>query len=216
MRQYGVLVLHHVNTPWAREQLLNCLTDSDPAIQRLAAVGLAIRGDDAVVPTLKWLYQTGDSSAAATACLAFERLGTREAIAALNELATEPNDVTRRAALADALVGISAPECVPGLLHLLSDDRVCPTAARSEEMARRALGALQTAGYALEPASHPTTAVSSQTVAERAAAGLARITGLREPFSSAAPAEERAQAERAWSEWYARRQADDNPPNGQR
>ncbi len=207
LRQYGVLVLHHLRTAWAREQLLERLVDPDPDIQRLAAVGLAIQGDEAVIPALKWLYRTGDANAAASACVAFEYLGTPEAVATLNELAAEPGDPARRAALVDALAGIGTAECVPGLLSLLSDDRLCDVPLRSDVMAQRALGFLQGEGYALKPSSRPTTAESPRTIAERAAAALVRITELRVPFSSSATAEQRAQAEQAWAAWYENQQS---------
>ena len=109
MRQYGVLVLQHVRTEWARERLLECVTDCDPNVQQLAAVGLAIHGDNAVIPTLKRLYQTGDASSATAACVAFEQLGTPAAITALDELAADPADPVRRAALVDALARLLPP-----------------------------------------------------------------------------------------------------------
>lgn len=205
VRQYGVLVLQHVRVPWARALLLEGLTDRDPSVQRLAALGLAMHGDNAVVPSLKWLYETGDAASANAACLAFERLGTPDAVAALDELTLAPADVARRAALIDALGEIGTVECVPALLRLLSDHRTCDVPSRADGMAQRALAGLQAEGYALAPASRPTTTTSVQTVAERAAAALARISGVNTPFSSAAPEEQRLAAEREWTEWYAGR-----------
>ncbi len=79
VRQYGVLVLQHVKTEWARARLLERLGDLDPDVQRLAAVGLAMHHDDAVIPALQSLYRTGDQSSAHAACWAFEYLGTQAA-----------------------------------------------------------------------------------------------------------------------------------------
>lgn len=206
VRQYGVLALHHVRSDWARERLLERLTDPDSSVQRLAAVGLAIHGDDGVIPELRRLYRTGDVSAASTACAALEYLATPAAIAAANELAAEPADAARRAALVDTLDAIGEPECVPALISLLSDHRVCDVPLRRDETARRVLSGLLAEGYPLVSSSMPTTAASPRTIAERAAAALARITGQDVPFASDATEEERSAAERQWADWHATRQ----------
>lgn len=206
IRQYGVLVLHHVKTEWARTRLLELLADPDLNVRRLAAVGLAIQGDDSVVPALKWFYQAGDDMSATAACLALERLGTPAATAALAELALEPANVDRCAALIDALEGIGTPACVPTLLQLLSDHRLCTAPTRSEETTQRALGALLSAGIPVTPSSQPTTGPQPGTIAERAAAALNRITRLDIPFSSGAPAEQRRAAEQRWAEWLENRE----------
>ncbi len=203
VRQYGVLALQHVKTEWARRRLLDALADPDVTVRRLAAVGLAIHGDESVIPALKWLYQVGDPSSATAACLALERLGTSAAIAALDELTLEPADVGHRAALIDALAGIGTTACGPALLRLLTDQRVCDLPPRSEEAAQRALQGMEAAGYPVGPASWPTTGARPHTVAERAAAVLAQITGLPEPFSSEGAEEQRAAAIRQWTEWLA-------------
>jgi hypothetical protein len=201
VRQYGALALQHVKTDWARQRLLALLRDPDEPVRRLAAVGLAIQFDERVIPTLKQYYETGDDDSAAAACLALERLGTPAAVAALAESAPRPADVARRADLIDALEGIGTPACVPALIALLSDDRPCDLPPRSEELTARALQGLAAAGYPRQPASLPTTGPRPHTVAERAAAALAQITGLDLPFSSDAPDEERAAAIRQWTQW---------------
>ena len=204
LRQDALLVLQRIQAPWAREQLVTCLSDRDPDVQRLAALGLAMQGDEAVIPTLKWLYQTGDATAADTACLALQRLATREAVRVLAELSVEPADPERRGALADALGSVGQAECVPALLQLLADDRIVATMTHADEMSRRASAALRGVGYAVGATSQPESHPAARTVAERAAVGLARITRLDPPFNSAAPAEARAAAERIWTDWYAR------------
>lgn len=200
VRQYGVLILQHVRAPWAQEALLAHLSDTDADVQRLAALGLAWHGDDRVVPALLWHYRTGDTAAATAACLALERLGTHAASEALFELAAEPADVVRRAALVDALAGINRPACGPALLRLLDDHRVCTTPRAADELARRAVAALQAEGQFVQLASRPAMA---ETVAERAADALARLTGVAAEFSSSAPPEQRAAAVAAWQAWVA-------------
>jgi len=209
VRQFGLLVLQHVRTPWAQALLLECLTDPDPCVQRLAALGLSKHGDNTVIPAVKWLYETGDDASANAACLALERLATPEAVAALDELTLEPADAERRAALVDALAGIARAECVPALLRLLSDNRICDIPTHAEVMARLALEGLLAQGYAGASASQPATGASRQTVAERAAAALARITAVNAAFSSAAPDEERQAARQQWADWHARRTRQD-------
>ena len=211
VRQYGVLVLHYVKTPWTREQLLRCILDPDPNIRRLAAIGLASHGDDSVIPTLKWLYLTGDSPAARTACLAFERLGTSNAVQALNELALQPANPPRRAALIDAVAGLRTERGVPALLALLDDHRVSETPSRSEEMAQHALEGLLSQGYVVQPSSQPTTSAASLTIAERAAEALGQITGVQMPFSSTADAKEWHAAKRRWTRWYEERSHSEPP-----
>ena len=203
VRQYGVLVLQHVKTEWARARLLERLGDLDPDVQRLAAVGLAMHHDDAVIPALQSLYRTGDQSSAHAACWAFEYLGTQAAIAAMSDLARDPAEPPRRAALVDALAGVGVPDCVPALLTLLSDERECARPLRLTEMAGRALAGLQGEGRVSPAASLPTAGPVPGTIAERAAAALARITGLDPPFTPDLSAEHRDQAKNQWRAWYA-------------
>ncbi len=200
-RQYGVLVLHHLRSDWARERLLDALRDADPAVRRLAAVGLAIHGDERVVPALRTLYRDSEPGSAAAACLALARLGTPTAVAALTQLASEPADVIRRAAVIDALGEIGAAACVPPLLALLDDERHCDAPAPDEEMAARALAALHAEGRALA-ASQPISAFRPRTVAERAAAALHRITRRGSPTAwMDLEASARAECRAEWSEW---------------
>ena len=204
-RQYGVLVLQHVKTPWARQRLLDLLTDQDPSVQELAALGLAVRGDDAVIPTLKWQYETGDAALAASACRAFEHLGTPEAVAALYEMAFQPADAVRRAALVDTLSGIGTAECVPALLELLTDERACDVPSRRESPPAGVVDRLRAAGYVVASTSAPATGATPRTVAERAATALARITAVNAPYSSDATEGERAAARQKWTAWWAAR-----------
>jgi len=202
VRQYGVLALHHVRTPWARRRLIDSVTDPDSSVRRLAAVGLAIHGDESVIPTLKWYYQAGDEHSATAACLALERLGTPAAIATLDELTLEPAEVARRAALVDALAGVSQPACVPPLLRLLSDHRTSAVPPRSAQTLQRALGVLQASGYPDQPFSAPATQALPRTIAERAADALGDITGVHAPFSSDTPEADRVNAQYGWQQWF--------------
>ncbi len=204
VRQYGIVLLQGLKTRWARGRLLDHMTDPDGDVRHLAAVGLALRGAAAVLPTLKRLYQGGDVPAARTACVALEYLGTSEAMRVLEE----PAAAERRAALVDALAGIGRAGCVPGLVRLLSDERVCDVSSPTEEAARRVWSGVQAEGYFAGVASLPATRPGGQTIAERAAAALGRITGLHGANWAASSPEERAAAGQQWLEWYARR-ADD-------
>ncbi len=191
VRQYGVLVLHHAKTAWARERLLDLLADSDASVQELAALGLAVRGDDAVIPTLKWQYETGSPATAAGACRAFEHLASPDALTAMYELAVQPADVERRAALVDTLAAIGLPECVPALLELLADDRPCASAARTAAPPVEIADRLRAAGYNVVTPTAPATYPRPTTIGERAAVALAGITAIDVSYSSDGPAEER-------------------------
>ncbi|MFQ5807939.1 MAG: hypothetical protein ACE5I3_15955, partial [Phycisphaerae bacterium] len=118
-----------------------------------------------------------------------------------------PADVGRRAALVDALAGIGTANCAEPLLGLLNDHRSCGVQTRSARLLERiaplaARGGLVETPLA-EPTSRPLAESSVQTIAERAAAALARITRLRPPFASALPDAQRADAERVWRDWVA-------------
>ncbi|MBU0637779.1 MAG: HEAT repeat domain-containing protein, partial [Planctomycetes bacterium] len=76
LRQHGVVVLQHVRTAWSRRKLLQMLRDRDQTVRELAALGLALHGDAAVIPDLCEMFVTGDDTAASAACVALERLGT--------------------------------------------------------------------------------------------------------------------------------------------
>jgi len=207
IRQFGVLVLQHVRSEWSRRRLLDLLEDPSEAVRELAALGLAIHDDPAITPELERLYTEGDTASGVAACLALERLATAQAVSALTRLVARPADVTRRAALVDALAAIGTPECVPPLLELLRDQRPCKTRPRSERWLER-LASLAAEGVFAhtpvhEPTTHPSTAAAPETIAERAAAALARITGLSPPFASDLPREQQADAERIWRQWAA-------------
>lgn len=202
-RQYGVLVLHQLRAAWARERLLACLGDPDASVRRLAALGLAVHGDDAVVAELRRIYAEGGTDAAQTACVALEYLGTPTAVGTLNELAAQAGGAEQHAAVADALRGIGTPKCVPGLLSLLADERPCGRLAWRDEEARRAWVGLHRQGHPWAAATMPTSASAGQSVAERVAEALGEITGVRAAGWRTATAEARAATVRTWVAWYA-------------
>ena len=207
IRQLGAVVLQHVRTEWSRGRLLRGLEDPDEDVRELAALGLAIHGDNSILPTLKRMYLTLDPATADAACLALDRLATPEAISVLAELVHEPADAACRAPLVDALARIGQPACVPPLIQLLADHRVCGLPPRSLRVTLRILADLTAAGQLATQPALPETQPAAQTIAERAAAGLARITGLSPPFSSSLPHADQQRAAEQWSGWYAQQAA---------
>jgi hypothetical protein len=206
-RQFGVLVLHNVRSGWSRGRLLGLLSDSDESVRELAALGLALHGEQSVIPHLQRIYESDATESAALACAALGRIATPQAVAALTELVPRPGGVSRRAALVDALAAIGTAACVPALLELLSDDRAYTQPTREARLASELLANLspaQRAGIPAEiPSSLPTVAPTGRTIAERAAFALVRITGVDPGFSSDQPPSEREQARRAWASWQA-------------
>lgn len=205
MRQHGVVVLHHVRRPWSRERLTAALLDPDAIVSELAAVGLAIHGDDSVAPRLVEIFRSGAPEAARAASVALGRLATPTAMQALAELAAAPLDLPRAAALIDALEASDRPEAVPILIPFLTDERACGIPSRAEQRAVEALSGVGLGGgrATLDAGSlglsEPT---APRTVAARAAAALDRLTGKRVPFSTSMPAASRAAAIEVWREWY--------------
>jgi HEAT repeat protein len=203
IRQFGVLVLQHARSDRSRRRLLQMLEDPGEAVREMAALGLAIHGDVSVIPRIRRLYTEGDASAASAACLALERLATPEAVAALAALATQPAEERRRAALVDTLDAIGTPDCAAALLHLLDDHRSCPVGPRAERLLARLAPLGARGGLAEWTTSRPTSERAAETVAERAAAALTRITGLTPAFASDLPDEQQAAAARVWRDWIA-------------
>jgi HEAT repeat protein len=201
IRQYGVVVLQHVKSDWSRRRLLAALEDPSESVREMAALGLALHGDETVIPVLKQLFADGDTASAAAACLALERLATPGAIAVLAELASEPADASCRAALVDALSAIGGVDCAAILLRLVDDDRLCEVQPRAQRVLERCAPLAAERGWAVHPTSIPSTMPVAQTVAERAAEGLGRITGLSPPFGSDLSDEQRDSAKRVWREW---------------
>ena len=136
-----------------------------------------------------------------------ERLGAPGAVAALTVLAAQPGSVAHRAALVDALAAVGTRDCVVPLLGLLSDHRPCEVATRADRLLERLAPLVAESGFGEipppEPASRPATEPASHTIAERAAAALARITGLDPPFASDMLPEQREDAARVWRDWLA-------------
>jgi HEAT repeat protein len=220
IRQFGVVVLHQLDTDWARQRLLRLLEDPDETVRELAALGLAIHADESVIPELKRMYSSSDETVASSACVALGRIATPTAVAALTELAVWPAEASRRADLVDALAAVATPACVAPLLELLEDHRTCDVPPRVSRLALEALRGLQSEAPRAWPswlpapqsddaaslpiaASGPSLEIEPGTVAERAAAALTRITGLSPPFSSGLPAEQRNQAKQQWAAWHA-------------
>lgn len=174
--------------------------DHDARVQVTAIRALAEHRDDSVIPTAKWLYATGDIEIAAQAADALRRIGSDPAIAALSELVDQPASPDHRSALIDALLYIRQPACVPPLLRLLTDDRSCTLATRLE----RKIEDMQ--GFVATNSTRPgalQTIDPGPTVAQRAAFALRKITGIDAAFSAEMPADERAAAIRAWTDWHA-------------
>lgn len=206
VRQFGVLVLQHMQTSRAREKLLALLQDQNRTVREMAALGLALRGEDCVIPALSDMVEQGDCDAAESACVALERMGTHAAVDALCVLSRKKLPSDHMAAIIDALTGIGTPACAAGLLPLLADHRECAARDRSERILEELGPIIQAHGLPLAPNSTTTSAPTAGTIAERAAEGLGRISGLRPPFQSMLSEQERSAAIRIWSEWITQAQ----------
>lgn len=202
IRSLGAVVLHSNDSPWARRRLAALLNDADSAVRELAALGLAVHGDDSIIPQLRAMYSSQDTISVRTACIALERLATPAAIAALIELAQLPAPAESRAMLIDGLDGIGSAACVAPLVFLLTDHRATQTPRRALQLAAGALAEFgklpEGAGFA---ASGLADDLPGGTVAERAAAALGRITERTPDFSSDLPEPRRLEAARIWTTW---------------
>lgn len=201
VRSAGVIVLQNVRGDWSRGKLVEMLSDTSRNVRELAALGLAIHGDDGVIPRLLEMFAGSDASSVGAACVALERLATPAAIRALTELAASDATVVQRAHLIDALAGIGLPECVPPLTGMLNDHRPCSIPTRSAQLALGALSAAADIPEMMQLATSKPAAPGPATIAERAAEALMRITGLTPPFGSDHSEAERESAARVWSSW---------------
>ena len=196
IRQFGVVVLHQLDTDWGRQRLLRLLEDPDETVRELAALGLAIHADESVIPELKRMYSSSDETVASSACVALGRIATPTAVAALTELAGEPVEVSCRAALVDALGEIGTPTCIPPLLELLEDHRTCDVPPRASRLALEALRGLQTeAARALPgwpPGPQPDDTAASQPIAASGPAVRASSLPASRPVPASLPALENA------------------------
>ena len=237
VRQYGVLALQYTRSDWARESLVRLLRDPDESVRELAALGIAIQGDERVIPELMRLYVAGQTRSAVAAVLALQRMATAEAVGVLAKLAQGPGDVERRAALVDALTqlgstgnlgGVPRVTCVEALLTLLDDHRSCDIPSRAEQVLSdlgpfafqqgsvdaNVLSPTGIGSGKFAPAGK-TNIVNTElahrsvkhTIAERAAEGLAHVTGLNPLFLSNQSASEQTAAISVWKAWIAERRA---------
>jgi len=203
IRQFGLLILQHVHSDWSRERLLQSFDDPSEAVREMAALGLAIQGDESVIPELRRRYVEGDAGAASAACIALGRLATPTAVEALATLAERPADVVRRAAVVDALGQIGRADCVIPLVTLLDDHRPCEVPTPERQVLDKFGPLAASAGLVLPGDELANAEGTVTTIAERAAAALARITGLEPPFASDLEEQERAAAAEAWRAWAA-------------
>lgn len=216
IRQYGLVVLQHVKSDWSRRRSLEMFADPSSAVREMAALALAFQGDNAAVPELERLYAGQDSAAAAAACLALARLGTPEAATALTNLVRvrpgsdrlndgELADVNRRAALVDALATLGGAQCAAALFELLDDCRPCDLPTRDERLLAQLAPLAAERGLIQAPATQPPTRPGPHTIADRAAAALARITQLNPGFTCDLPQAQREDAVGLWRDWIATR-----------
>lgn len=190
-RRYALVIMQSTRAAWVRPRLLAALGDADSQIRALAALGLAVLRDERVVPELQTLYRTGDDALGAAACLALERMASPAAVEALLELVPEPADACRRTALTAALTALGTPQCAAALLELLPDNRTCLEAAPQDAAMLRALAQIH------PHPELPSPRAASTSVAQHAATGLARITGI------ACDAADLRDCEEVWAPWIA-------------
>ncbi len=202
IRQCGVLALQYASPDWSRRRLVAALRDPDSDVRGLAALGLAMLHDDRVIPQLRAMYTSGTDQAAVGACLALQRLGSPAAQAVLAKLADTPGTPARRAALIEALGATGSTQAAKALLELLDDHRPCGAPTERERIMRKLGPLLAARGLASAPAPAPTSH-SEQTIAERAAEALGRITGLVPRFASDQPPAQRTAAAQQWRAWIA-------------
>lgn len=195
LRQMGVLALHQLRTSWANERLVAALDDADADVRELAALGLALHGDERVIPRLEALYRQQDAQAAGAACIALLRMGTPAAENALCGLVEAPTTACARQALVEALDELGNPAAGRALLRMLTDNDTCAAPLR-----RARLGAQAAAQLDL-PATLPAedAITGAGTIAEQAAAALNRLTGLELRFSSELDPQARVALAAQWS-----------------
>ena len=198
IRQYGVLAAQPLRSEWSRDALFARLLDLDPVVAETAAVALAARDAAGVFPELRGLFASSDPHAARVACIALAVSGTPAATAELDAWSRLPASANHRAAIIDAAEGIGDAASGRVLLRLLDDDRACTSPTRIQRLARQVpIGALAPHGIVTERF-QSMDGEDTETVSQRAAAALVRITGVNPPFAENANPEDRDTARRAW------------------
>lgn len=191
VRRAGIISLQSVRADWAAARLMALRHDPDEGIRAQVALGLAIRGDDRIIPLLAEDYISGDLLRADLACLALERLATPAAHHRLTALADVPADPDIRGRLVDALESCPPELALPVLRRLVNDQRLTRAETRGERLARslaaaplagwlaaEADGAAEAGPEAREIDALPTTTqqtTSSRTVASLAQSAIARL-----------------------------------------
>ena len=207
IRQYGVLILHHTQSLRSRQRLFSLLDDEDYAVRELAALGLAIQGDDSVIPDLIRIFTDGDTESAVAACIAMERLGSPAAVDALRRFNEMSLDTERAAAVIDTLAGIGSTDCVPILIRFLEDRRPCRMSPRKERMFEQIAGMIRSNRLPISTQPAPEIESPPGTIADRAADVLIQITSIDPKFNSELPEEQREAAAQVWREWVSEHSA---------
>lgn len=207
LRQCAAIALQRIHTDWGRAELLRLLGDADADVRAMAALGLAVHGDDRLIPALVAKFENGGADELDAAAAALARIGTPPAVDALLRLAAQPGTAAQRAALIDSLDELREPRGVPLLLEMLDDQRSCAAERRAERRAWRSVDLGATAAAAagvLAPA--PELGADQTTIAARAADALGRITGIpaRPPGVSPGSIDDETRA--VWRGWSAERQ----------
>lgn len=196
LRQFGYLALHSCAGEWVKERFYEGLADGHPYVREFAALGVAQRTAAGDVDRLEVLIRRGGAVPLIRgSSAALERMGDPEALAALHRLARESLGEEATAAVIDALATLASPESVPVLLERLADQRVCATPPRYEALALDAALAM-TASPDVEAQS------AMRTIADRAGAALARITGIPTVSPGATDSEPVPAGPAAWRAWW--------------
>lgn len=199
LRTRGIAILNGISGEPATSLLQSAIHDSEAEIRKAAVLGLAMRRDPRILPTIEKLVHASNQERALLGLEAYTSYGCEVASAPLCRMAREHDSALMRAHAIEQLGLMRCEEATPTLIEALTDDARYGSSTLLEEIDRQALNLLSEKRRADEA---PIRLGNCRMVSEKAAFSLRLITRRSFEFHCGDRPEERQAAQTAWRNWW--------------
>lgn len=199
LRSGGIAILNGISGERASSLLRSAIHDSEAEIRDAALLGLALRRDPQILPTLEKLIQGSSEERALLAVEAYTHYGCEVAGAPLCRVARAHDSAMMRAHAIEQLGLMRCEEAIPTLIEALTDDAWYGSSTLLEDLDLQALSLLSEQGGAVEL---PFRLDNCRMVCGTAAFSLRLISRQSFEFHCGDRPEERLSAQTAWRNWW--------------
>lgn len=199
LRAGGIAILKGISGERASSLLRSAIHDSEADIRDAALLGLALRRDPQILPTIEKLIQSSSQERALLAVETYTYYGCEVASPPLCRVAREDDSALMRAQAIEQLGLMRCEKAIPILIEALTDDARYGSSTLLEEIDLQALSLLSEEGGAIES---PFRLDHCRMVSGNAAFSLRLITRRSFEFHCGDRPEEHRSAQSAWRNWW--------------